>query len=107
MHRAAERRVVVVPANRIDLGAARNQELGNIDAVVVRRDVERALALAAFDVGRSAEIQQELGGVAAVVFRRREERLGRAEGTRGVWRSRRGSRACPTGGTRQMSAASG
>ena len=79
MHGAAERCVVVLPADWIDVGTARDQELGDIDAVVVRRDVERALALGTFDVGRGAEIEQEPGGADLVVLCSREERLRRAE----------------------------
>ncbi len=50
VHRAAERRVVVLAADRIDVGTARDQELADVDGIVIRRDVERALALRAFDV---------------------------------------------------------
>ena len=50
VHRAAERRVVVLTADRIDVGAARDQQFADVDGIVIRRDVERTLALGAFDV---------------------------------------------------------
>ena len=50
VHRAAERCLVVLTADRIDVGTARDQELADVDGIVIRRDVERALALGAFDV---------------------------------------------------------
>ena len=68
VHRATERRVVVLATDRIHGRTARNQQLGDVDAVVVRSDVERVFSLTAFDVGRGAEIQQQLGGPPAVVF---------------------------------------
>jgi hypothetical protein len=56
MHGAAERRVVVLPSDRIDLGAARDQQLRDVDAVVIRGNVERPLAAPPFNVRRRAEI---------------------------------------------------
>jgi hypothetical protein len=50
VHRAAERRVVVLAADRIDLGAARDQQFADLEGIVIRRDVEGTLALRAFDV---------------------------------------------------------
>ena len=91
MHRAAERRVVVVPADRIHLGSARNQELGDVDAVVVRRDVERALPSRLSMSGGVPRSSRSSAAPPAVVFRRREERFGRAEEFRLLARSRLGS----------------
>jgi hypothetical protein len=50
MHRATERSVVVLAADRIDLGAARDQKFPDVDGIVIRGDMERALARRAFDV---------------------------------------------------------
>jgi hypothetical protein len=51
VHRAAERRVLVLPADRVDVSPTLDQEPADVDAVGIRRNVERALALGALDVG--------------------------------------------------------
>ena len=77
--RAAEGRVVVLAADRIDLGAARDQELADVDGIMIRRDVERTLARGAFDVWRHAQIEQQLHRLSPVVPGRGEERVVRLQ----------------------------